>query len=158
MRLTENKVENISDGLILSHPKYGWATVNLNGFKGRVSYLNDIAFDWLKALKVAIENKTVATLYGDEEGSDFYIVLDDYYGFVIVNRDKLETIEIDYGLIDFAQELCNAIRTDLKGWARFCDYDYYDLSEDEQREKDLELCQLIADTEEAIRNARRNNY
>lgn len=158
MRLTENKVENISDGLILSHPKYGWATVNLNSFKGRVSYLNDIAFDWLKALKVAIENKTVATLYGDEEGSDFYIVLDDYYGFVIVNRDKLETIEIDYGLIDFAQELCNAIRTDLKGWARFCDYDYYDLSEDEQKEKDLELCQLIADTEEAIRNARRNNY
>lgn len=158
MRLVENKVENISDGLILSHPKYGWATVNLNSFKGRVSYLNDIAFDWLKALKVAIENKTVATLYGDEEGSDFYIVLDDYYGFVIVNRDKLETIEIDYGLIDFAQELCNAIRTDLKGWARFCDYDYYDLSEDEQREKDLELCQLIADTEEAIRNARRNNY
>lgn len=158
MRLTENKVENISDGLILSHPKYGWATVNLNSFKGRVSYLNDIAFDWLKALKVAIENKTVATLYGDEEGSDFYIVLDNYYGFVIVNRDKLETIEIDYGLIDFAQELCNAIRTDLKGWARFCDYDYYDLSEDEQRGKDLELCQLIADTEEAIRNARRNNY
>lgn len=156
MRLAENKVENISDGLILSHPKYGWATVNLNGFKGRVSYLDDIAFDWLKALKVAIENKTVATLYGDEEGSDFYIVLDDYYGFVIVNRDKLETIEIDYGLIDFAQELCDAIRTDLKGWARFCDY--YDLSEDEKKEKDLELCQLIADTEEAIRNARRNNY
>ena len=123
-----------------------------------MSYLNDIAFEWLKALKVAIENKTVATLYGDEEGSDFYIVLDDYYGFVIVNRDKLETIEIDYGLIDFAQELCNAIRTDLKGWARFCDYDYYDLSDDEQREKNLELCQLIADTEEAIRNARRNNY
>ena len=81
MRLAENKVENISDGLILSHPKYGWATVNLNGFKGRVSYLNDIAFDWLKALKVAIENKTVATLYGDEEGSYFYIVLDNYYGF-----------------------------------------------------------------------------
>ena len=158
MRLAENKVENISDGLILSHPKYGWATVNLNGFKGRVSYLNDIAFDWLKALKVAIENKTVATLYGDEEGSDFYIVLDNYYGFVIVNRDKLETIEIDYGLIDFAQELCDAIRTDLKGWARFCDYDYYDLSEAEKKEKDLELCQLIADTEEAIRNARRNNY
>ena len=156
MRLAENKVENISDGLILSHPKYGWATVNLNGFKGRVSYLNDIAFDWLKTLKVAIENKTVATLYGDEEGSDFYIVLDDYYGFVIVNRDKLETIEIDYGLIDFAQELCDAIRTDLKGWARFCDY--YDLSEDEKKEKDLELCKLIADTEEAIRNARRNNY
>ena len=158
MRLTENKVENISDGLILTHPKYGWATVNLNSFKGNVSYLNDIAFEWLKALKVAIENKTVATLYGDEEGSDFYIVLDDYYGFVIVNRDKLETIEIDYGLIDFAQELCNAIRTDLKGWARFCDYDYYDLSEAEKKEKDLELCQLIADTEEAIRNARRNNY
>lgn len=158
MRLTENKVKNISDGLILNHPKYGWATVNLNSFKGRVSYLNDIAFDWLKALKVAIENKTVATLYGDEEGSDFYIVLDDYCGFVIVNRDKLETIEIDYGLMDFTQELCNAIRTDLKGWARFCDYDYYDLSEDEQRGKDLELCQLIADTEEAIRNARRNNY
>lgn len=158
MRLAENKVENISDGLILSHPKYGWATVNLNGFKGRVSYLNDIAFDWLKALKVAIENNTVATLYGDEEGSCFYIVLDNYYGFVIVNRDKLETIEIDYGLIDFAQELCDAIRTDLKGWARFCDYDYYDLSEDEKKKKDLELCQLIADTEEAIRNARRNNY
>lgn len=156
MRLAENKVKNISDGLILSHPKHGWATVNLNSFKGRVSYLNDIAFDWLKALKVAIENKTVATLYGDEEGSDFYIVLDNYYGFVIVNRDKLETIEIDYGLMDFAQELCNAIRTDLKGWARFCDY--YDLSEDEKKEKDLELCQLIADTEEAIRNARRNNY
>lgn len=114
MRLAENKVDNISDGLILSHPKYGWATVNLNSFKGNVSYLNDIAFDWLKALKVAIENKTVATLYGDEEGSDFYIVLDDYYGFVIVNRDKLETIEIDYGLIDFAQELCDAVRTDLK--------------------------------------------
>ena len=158
MRLVENKVENISDGLVLSHPKYGWATVNLNGFKGRVSYLNDIAFDWLKALKVAIENKTVATLYGDEEGSCFYIVLDNYYGFVIVNRDKLETIEIDYGLIDFTQELCDAIRTDLKGWARFCDYDYYDLSEAEKKEKDLELCQLIADTEEAIRNARRNNY
>ena len=156
MRLTENKVEDISDGSILSHPKYGWATVNLNSFKGRVSYLNDIAFDWLKALKVAIENKTVATLYGDEEGSDFYIVLDNNYGFVIVNRDKLETIEIDYGLIDFAQELCDAIRTDLKGWARFCDY--YDLSEDEKKEKDLELCQLIADTEEAMRNARRNNY
>lgn len=156
MRLSENKVENISDGLILSHPKHGWATVNLDNFKGRVSYLNNIAFEWLKALKVAIENKTIATLYGDEEGSDFYIVLDNYYGFVIVNTDKLETIEIDYGLIDFAQELCNAIRTDLKGWARFCDY--YDLSEDEKRGKDLELCQLIADTEEAIRNARRNNY
>lgn len=156
MRLSENKVEDINSELILSHPKLGWATVNLDNFKGRVSYLDDIAFDWLKALKVAIENKTIATLYGDEEGGEFYIVLDNCYGFVIVNRDKLETIEIDYGLIDFAQELCNAIRTDLKGWARFCDY--YGLSEDEKYKKDLELCQLIADTEEAIRNARRNNY
>lgn len=142
--------------LILSKPKYGWAMVNLGDFKGRVSYLNDIAFEWLEVLKVAIENKTIATLYGDEEGSNFYIVLDDYYGYVIINRDELETVEIDYGLIDFTQELCNAIRTDLKGWARFCDYD--DLSEDEKYKKDLELCQLIADTEEAIRNARRNNY
>lgn len=152
MRLSENKIEDIDSELILSHPKHGWATVNLDNFKGRVSYLDDIAFDWLKALKVAIENKTIATLYGDEEGSDFYIVLDDCYGFVIVNRDKLETIEIDYGLTYFAQELCNAIRTDLKGWAHFCDF--YDLNEDEKYKKDLELCQLIADTEEAIRNAR----
>ena len=137
--------------LMLSKPKHGWAEINLDDFKGRVSYLNDIAFDWLKALKVAIENETIATLYGDEEGSDFYIVLDDYYGFVTVCRDSFETIEINYNKRFFAQELCNDIRVNLEGWATFCDYDI-DNEEDREKKKE-ELLNLIAEVQEVLKNA-----
>ncbi len=141
--------------MILSNPKYGWASVDLGTFKGCVSYLNDIAFEWLNALKVAIENKTIATLYGDEEGSDFYIVLDNYYGFVVENSEETKVIDIDYGVIDFAQELCEAIKTDIKGWANFCEFEDY--SEVKLKEKENELLELIANIKESIKNARKNN-
>lgn len=140
---------------ILSNPKFGWASVDLEKFKGYVSYLNDIAFEWLTALKVAIENKTIATLYGDEEGTEFYIVLDNYYGFVVEFRKETKVIDIDYGIIDFAQELCGAIETDIKGWANFCEFEDY--SENELKEKENELLELIADIKESIKNARENN-
>lgn len=140
---------------ILSNPKFGWASVDLGKFKGCVSYLNDIAFEWLEALKVAIENNTIATLYGDEEGSNFYIVLDNYYGFVVEFREETKVIDIDYGIIDFAQELCKAIKTDIKGWANFCEFEDY--SEVKLKEKENELLELIADIKESIKNARENN-
>lgn len=140
---------------ILSNPKFGWASVNLGKFKGYVSYLNDIAFEWLTALKVAIEDKTIATLYGDEEGNEFYIVLDNYYGFVVKFSEETKVIDIDYGIIDFAQELCKAIKTDIKGWANFCEFEDY--SEVKLKEKENELLELIADIKESIKNARENN-
>ncbi len=140
---------------ILSNPKCGWASVDLGKFKGCVSYLNDIAFEWLNALKVAIKNKTIATLYGDEEGSEFYIVLDNYYGFVVQFRKETKVIDIDYGIIDFAQELCEAIKTDIKGWANFCEFEDY--GEAELKEKENELLELIANIKESIKNARENN-
>lgn len=136
--------------LILSKPKYGWATVDLGNFNGRVSYLNDIAFEWLIMLKIAIENKSVATLYGDEEGSDFYIILDDSCGYVLANKDKSETVRINYNKRIFAQELCNAIRVNLEGWATFCDYDIE--SEGDKEKKKEELLNLITDVQEALRN------
>lgn len=135
---------------------YGWAKVNLGKFQGRVSYTTDIAFDWLNTLKIAIKNNTIATLYGDEEGSDFYIVLNGYWGYVIVDRDELEVIEIDYGIIDFAQKLCNDIKTNLESWACFCDYDILD--ENDREKKKQELTKLIKDSEKEIENATRNNY
>ena len=140
---------------ILSNPKCGWASVDLGRFKGCVSYLNDIAFEWLNALKVAIKNKTIATLYGDEEGSEFYIVLDNYYGFVVQFRKETKVIDIDYGIIDFAQELCKAIKTDIKGWANFCEFEDYGAAE--LKENENELLELIANIEGSIKNARENN-
>lgn len=140
---------------ILSNPKFGWASVDLGEFKGCVSYLNDIAFEWLAALKIAIENKTIATLYGDEEGTEFYIVLDNYYGFVVEFRRETKVIDIDYGIIDFTQELCEAIETDIKGWANFCEFENY--GEAELKEKENELLELIANIKESIKNARENN-
>lgn len=136
--------------LILSKPKYGWATVNLGVFKGRVSYLNDIAFEWLTMLKVAIQINSVATLYGDEEGTDFYIILDDSCGYVLVNRDKSEAVKINYNKRIFAQELCDAIRVDLEGWATFCDYNIKNKKEAEEKKENL--LNLIADVQEALRN------
>ena len=136
--------------LILSKPKYGWAMVNLGDFKGKISYLNDIAFEWLTMLKATIQSNSVTTLYGDEEGSDFYIILDNSCGYVLVNRDKSETVRINYNKRIFAQELCDAIRVNLEGWATFCDYDIN--SKEDRENKKEELLNLIADVQEALRN------
>lgn len=120
---------------MLSKPKYGWTDITLGDFTGRGSYLTDIPIDLLNAFINALRDFIPASVFFNEEGSEFTLVSHYDGTYIIVEReDKPELISVDIRFIELIKEVINDIESDIKGWADwmcYCDLTVEELAERE---------------------------
>lgn len=134
---------------MLSKPKHGWTDITLGDFTGRGSYLTDIPVDLLNAFINALRDFTPASVFFDEEGSEFTLVSHYDGTYIIAEREeKPELISIDIRFIELIKEVINDIESDIKGWADWmC---YYDLTEEELTQRENLLKSKIEELKNLI--------
>lgn len=103
----------------LETPQHGWSKLHLGSWSGRLSYVDDPAFDLLWAVERALRTKQPSAVRFDAEGHEYIIIFDWYDQFVITDRDTPELTRIDMKLKDVAAALVRDIRKDLDLWAAF---------------------------------------
>lgn len=103
----------------LETPQHGWSKLHMGSWSGRLSYVDDPAFDLLWAVERALRTKQPSAVRFDAEGHEYIIIFDWYDQFVITDRDTPELTRIDMKLKDVAAALVRDIRKDLDLWAAF---------------------------------------
>lgn len=103
----------------LETPQHGWSKLHMGSWSGRLSYVDDPAFDLLWAVERALRTKQPSAVRFDAEGHEYIIIFDWYDQFVITDRDTPELTRIDMKLKDVAAALVRDIRKDLDLWASF---------------------------------------
>ena len=103
----------------LETPQHGWSKLYMGSWSGRLSYVDDPAFDLLWAVERALRTKQPSAVRFDAEGHEYIIIFDWYDQFVITDRDTPELTRIDMKLKDVAAALVRDIRKDLDLWATF---------------------------------------
>ena len=134
---------------MLSKPKYGWTDITLGDFAGRGSYLTDIPVDLLNAFINALRDFIPASVFFDEEGSEFTLVSHFNGTYIIVEREeKPELISVDIRFVELIKEVINDIESDIEGWADWmC---YYDLTEEELTQRENLLKSKIEELKNLI--------
>lgn len=118
----------------LSHVSCGWCIVRIGNFAGHASYLTDIPFDILDSILLLIKYGQTPIIHFDEEGSRFYIVIDEYYVDVISSRDERELYTFEVDRRGFILDIVNDIYNNIDAFAAFT-YDEWPTSE--KRKKKL---------------------
>lgn len=103
----------------LETPQHSWSKLHMGSWSGRLSYVDDPAFDLLWAVERALRTKQPSAVRFDAEGHEYIIIFDWYDQFVITDRDTPELTRIDMKLKDVAAALVRDIRKDLDLWAAF---------------------------------------
>lgn len=103
----------------LETPQHGWSKLHMGSWSGRLSYVDDPAFDLLWAVERALRTKQPSAVRFDAEGHEYIIIFDWYDQFVITDRDTPALTWIDMKLKDVAAALVRDIRKDLDLWAAF---------------------------------------
>ena len=132
---------------MLSKPKHGWTDITLGDFIGRGSYLTDIPIDLLNTFINALRDSIPASVFFDEEGSEFTLVSHYNGTYIIVEREeKPELISVDIGFIELIKEIINDLESNIDEWANWmC---YYDLTEEELAQRE----NLLKSKIEELRN------
>lgn len=109
---------------MLSKPKNGWSTFELGGFRGRCSYITDVPLNCLDAFICSLKYNIPASVFFDEEGSEFTLVASIDGVYVIVERGTLELLRLDIRYLEVIKEFVNDIETNSDSWVLW-DTDYY---------------------------------
>lgn len=119
---------------MLSKPYAGWTNVAIGEFKGNASYLTDVPMDCLIAFINALEYYIPASVFFDEEGSEFTLVVGFNGVYVISEREETRLISVDRRFLDIARELVKDIEDNLEDWVLW-DIDCYYSEEDDEEYK-----------------------
>lgn len=106
---------------MISNPNFGWCDFSLGDFTGTPSYLTDVPIDLLDAFCECFE-KGRSVCFFDEEGTEFWLILDMHLPSIFVIEEKVGTVLHDFSSMDImelAKELIANIEKDLEGWGRF---------------------------------------
>ena len=122
---------------MLSKPRYGWTNIKLGNFIGRGSYLTDIPFDLLNSFINAIKYDIPASVWFDEEGSEFTLVSHYSGTYIIVERETTELITIDINFNQLTNEIINDLESNIKEWTTWLDYLELTEKELEKRENSI---------------------
>lgn len=127
---------------MLSRPECGWTDIKLGCFEGRGSYLTDIPLELLNSFISSLIYNIPASIFFDEEGSEFILV--SYYDktYIILDRDKktnLINIEIDF--FDLIHEVIYDIESNIFEWVNW--YSYKNSSKEELLERELLIVSKI---------------
>ena len=147
---------------MLTKPHAGWSDFQLNGTSlYGLSYLDDIAFEWLEQAIHGLETMLPFCVKGYMEPGRFLCVVsyrNCHIIFVNDERHLLDNDDIDTeyshtSMLEFCKYLYNDIKADMDEWVTFVDY--RDDDWDEKR-KVLEgqldrLKELISEKEEYFR-------
>lgn len=123
-------------------PDCGWCHVELGKFKGSASYLTDVPYDVLDALIKHFEHGDIMGVYFDEEGSDFILVIDRLYSYIIATRETDKLYKIDIYNDELAKEIISDIENNINGWADWLSYDD-ELNVDDRKSKLQEMIEKL---------------
>lgn len=147
---------------MLTKPHAGWSDFQLNGTSlYGLSYLDDIAFEWLEQAIHGLETMLPFCVKGFMEPGRFLCVVSYWNCHIICENDERnlldnDDIDTEYShtsMLEFCKYLYNDIKADMDEWVTFVDY--RDDDWDEKR-KVLEgqldrLKELISEKEEYFR-------
>ena len=146
---------------MLTKPRYGWTDFSLEGVPTyELSYLDDIAFDWIEQAIHGLETLLPFCVKGFLEPYRMLCTVSYWNCHIVVENDEREPLKKEYtvnayshtSMLSFCKHLYNDISIHVDEWASFVDY----LQEDteEKKRKLLEqlerLKNLIAEKEEAF--------
>lgn len=144
---------------MLTKPDSGWSDFQLDGtYEYGLSYLDEIASDWLEQAIHGLETMQPFCVKGNMEPGHFLCVVSYYNCHIICENDdnrllSKEDIYTDYShtsMIDFCKFLYNDIHEYIEEWTKFVDYKECDYDEHRKElENKLErLKNLITEKEE----------
>ncbi len=139
---------------MLTKPRNGWTTFSLDGTsKYELSYLDDIAFEWLDQAIHGLETMLPFCVKGFLEPSRFLCTVSFWNCHVVIENDERlpltgNDVKNEYShtsMLEFCRFLYDDISLDIDGWASFKDY-----CEDDPEEKKQRLSQKLARLNELI--------
>lgn len=116
---------------MLSKPQYGWSDFQLEGTSTYgLSYLDDVAFEWLTQAIHGLETANPFCVKGSLEPGRLLCTVSCWDCHIIVEEEGLPSSKnkepaIEHSrtsMIDFCRYLYDDIRSDVDGWASFADY------------------------------------
>lgn len=88
-------------------------------WSGRLSNLDDPAFDLLWAVERALRTCRPSAVKFDAEGHEYIIIFDEYEQFIITSHAPTMLTRIGINLTDIVSCLVRDIRKDIDLWAAF---------------------------------------
>ena len=129
---------------MLTKPDAGWSDFQLDGTSiYGLSYLDDIASDWLEQAIHGLETMNPFCVKAYMEPGRFLCVVSYYNCHIIceneekrlLNKEDIETEYSHTSMIDFCKFLYNDIHEYIDEWTTFVDYGEFDF---EEHKKELE--------------------
>ena len=123
---------------MLTKPHAGWSDFQLNGTSlYGLSYLDDIAFEWLEQAIHGLETMLPFCVKGFMEPGRFLCVVSYWNCHIICENDERnqldnEDINTEYShtsMLEFCKYLYNDIISNIDEWVRFVDYNEVDWDE-----------------------------
>ena len=123
---------------MLTKPHAGWSDFQLNGTSlYGLSYLDDIAFEWLEQAIHGLETMLPFCVKGFMEPGRFLCVVSYWNCHIICENDERnqldnEDINTEYShtsMLEFCKYLYNDIISHIDEWVRFVDYNEVDWDE-----------------------------
>lgn len=145
---------------MLSKPKYGWTKFKLDGTSQYgLSYIDDIAFEWLDQSILSLENLRPFCVKGFLEPGRFLCVVSYWNCHIVIEDDgkyplEMNDIRSEYShtnMIEFCKYLHRDISSYIGEWVSFVDYyDGCDITEKKELlvQKLDKLEELIAENSE----------
>ncbi len=106
---------------MITNPDCGWCKFKIGSFEGSPSYVTNVPLDLLKAFSDYYRTGC-GQAYFDEEGSEFYLVLQAESVYVVAFRDEPLISLFDFYDInkeELAYELIGDIEKNIDKWADF---------------------------------------
>lgn len=123
---------------MLTKPHAGWSDFQLNGTSlYGLSYLDDIAFEWLEQAIHGLETMLPFCVKGFMEPGRFLCIVSYWNCHIICENDERnqldnEDINTEYShtsMLEFCKYLYNDIISNIDEWVRFVDYNEVDWDE-----------------------------
>lgn len=146
---------------MLTKPYAGWTDFQLEGTSVySLSYLDDIAFDWLGQAIHGLETMLPFCVKGFLEPKRFLCTVSYWNCHIVCENDERyyssgESVIHEYShtsMLQFCEYLYNDIKSDIDGWTLFFDYDEDDFNGKKKLlEENLDkLEKLISERREAF--------
>ena len=123
---------------MLTKPHAGWSDFQLNGTSlYGLSYLDDIAFEWLEQAIHGLETMLPFCVKGFMEPGRFLCVVSYWNCHIICENDErnqlynedINTENSHTSMLEFCKYLYNDIISNIDEWVRFVDYNEVDWDE-----------------------------
>jgi len=106
---------------MLTKPEYGWTDFHIDDtYTYQLSYITDVAIDWLDTAIFGLENGLPFTVSGRCEPGRMLCTVTDEYCYVVFTDEEGETVEefhsVRLGMVDFCKALYKDISENIDVW------------------------------------------